>query len=51
MTPAPIAALEALAEALAANPADRQALNDCGNLPTHLSDVIDDHSAEYNPLD
>lgn len=51
MHPDTIAALQALAEALAANPDDRTELTAYGNLPAHLSDAIDDYSSEYNPLE
>lgn len=51
MTPDTLAALVALAEALAANPSDLEALRCYGDLPTHLADVIDDEYDDYNPLE
>jgi len=42
MSPETLEALQALAIAIESNPDDRQMLRIYGNLPAHLSDIIDD---------
>lgn len=46
MHPDTLAALEQLAAALLANPADALALAIYGHLPEHVADALDDHQSE-----